>query len=1214
MTWISYAQNHEDVALMRALGHLPTGFYIDVGAHDPVADSVTKAFYDRGWCGINVEPVAAWFDRLAQQRPRDVNLQVAAGEHAGHLTLHDVEGTGLSTADAQQAQAYRQEGLAVQSREVPVLTLNDIWHRHAQGREVHFLKIDVEGAERAVLQGLDLTRFRPWVILLEATRPRSTESTHQEWEHLLLSRGYQFVWFDGLNRFYVADERQSLRHLLAQPPSVHDNCMRFTERFLRDDVADYAVLLQQSRQAEQIARRELWALRQSRSWRWTAPWRAALAWWRGAPHAASPQPATAQQLPVASTTEPAQPAQPGQAAPAAAAATPHACTPPAVAHPGPTSAQPFAARLRPRLALFAPWPPQASGIADTVAMLWPHLAQHFDIDVVVPSQPESPEVPGPNPVLDESPPMQQADQGHPQGSPQAQPQLRSRAWFERHAHHFDHLVHHLGNSLFHTPTWDLLPRYGGTVVVHDLLIADLLWYLQRTAQRPHAWVQALYGSHGWPALVQARDEGIEPTVRRWPASLQLLQHADGLIFTSEFSRSWWMRLAGAGAAGASGLVPPEPTASVIPLPQARLVEAQQAQARQRLQGLLSRPLQPDEFVVGSFGAVDASKLHHRLIALWPSLAAQLRQQGAQPRLLLAGACADPALQQAALQAGIDLTGHLSAEHFQAALQASDIAVQLRQSSRGESSGALLQAWAAGLPTIINRHGPMAQLPAEVALALPEVPSDQEILQAVCTLHAQPEQAAALRQAAFVHLQRHHEPAHVALLHAQAIEAHQARSPRQRQRHLLQAWRSQACNPADSAFTLEQELQSRSQRVQALAAADPGPALRTLWVDITAIAQHDLHSGIQRVTRNLLRPLLERGVLGWRVEPVYLNHGRYWVARSHTAALLSIPPALREGLPADEPVAARSGDVFFGLDLVTDGVHQHEALLREWAAQGVRLAFMVHDLLPLSHPQWFPPAAVAHFQGWWATLARTANLLVCNSQATAQAVLQALLDSPCHARSGRPPVVQAIGLGANLDPGARPASAAHAAALSAISGLENAVLVVGTIEPRKGVDTVVDAMEQLWAQGHRNPLVLVGRAGWMTQPLQERLRHHPEIGQRLHWLEQADDPTLAHLYGHSRLLVMASHAEGFGLPVVEALRAGLPVLARDLPVFREIAGPHANYWSAPQPGAGSDAQALHAALCEVLQGPPRRHPVSVADWDSALARLVPLLLGPGATCV
>ena len=79
MTWVSYAQNYEDVTLLRALGDVASGFYIDVGANDPRFDSVTRAFYERGWHGINIEPVPHWHERLRSDRPRDLNLRVAAG-------------------------------------------------------------------------------------------------------------------------------------------------------------------------------------------------------------------------------------------------------------------------------------------------------------------------------------------------------------------------------------------------------------------------------------------------------------------------------------------------------------------------------------------------------------------------------------------------------------------------------------------------------------------------------------------------------------------------------------------------------------------------------------------------------------------------------------------------------------------------------------------------------------------------------------------------------------------------------------------------------------------------------------------------------------------------------------------------------------------------------------------------------------------------------
>jgi len=145
MAFVSFAQNLEDVALYRALGHIEAGFYVDVGAHDPVADSVTKAFYDRGWHGINVEPVQTWHARLAAARPRDTNLQLACASRDGTLRLYEIPGSGLSTADAAIAARHADAGYAVREYDVPCRRLDGIFAEHRVG-EIHFLKIDVEGA------------------------------------------------------------------------------------------------------------------------------------------------------------------------------------------------------------------------------------------------------------------------------------------------------------------------------------------------------------------------------------------------------------------------------------------------------------------------------------------------------------------------------------------------------------------------------------------------------------------------------------------------------------------------------------------------------------------------------------------------------------------------------------------------------------------------------------------------------------------------------------------------------------------------------------------------------------------------------------------------------------------------------------------------------------------------------------------------------------
>jgi FkbM family methyltransferase len=237
---ISYAQNAEDVVLARLFGDRDTGRYVDVGAGDPVIDSVTKYFYDRGWQGINVEPIGPLADALARARPRDVNLAVALGAEPGSGTLHLVEDRpGWSTLDDALASAYRtRDELSVRDVPVTVRTLADVLDEHPG--PVDFLKIDVEGGERAVIAGADWTRHRPRVLVVEATEPGRATQAHQDWEPLLVAAGYRCALFDGLNRFYARSEDTEALATLAAPANVLDE-------FERADVAGQRAALEDAR-------------------------------------------------------------------------------------------------------------------------------------------------------------------------------------------------------------------------------------------------------------------------------------------------------------------------------------------------------------------------------------------------------------------------------------------------------------------------------------------------------------------------------------------------------------------------------------------------------------------------------------------------------------------------------------------------------------------------------------------------------------------------------------------------------------------------------------------------------------------------------------------------------------------------------------------------------------------------------------------------------
>ena len=259
MSFVSYAQNFEDVMLWRALKHVENGFYIDIGAQDPLVDSVSKAFYEHGWRGCHIEPTNQYSAKLKNARPDELVLQLAVGNGGSSLTFFEIENTGLSTSDKSIAMEHEARGFKFSQTTVPLISLDSLFDRFGD-RDVHWLKIDVEGAEKSVLESWQVSTVRPWVLVIESTKPMTQEECYDDWEPLVLAKGYRFVYFDGLNRFYVAGEHAELVAAFRNPPNIFDDFVLSglaSQPFYRQYKAQSEARVQQadakSQQAEALA-------------------------------------------------------------------------------------------------------------------------------------------------------------------------------------------------------------------------------------------------------------------------------------------------------------------------------------------------------------------------------------------------------------------------------------------------------------------------------------------------------------------------------------------------------------------------------------------------------------------------------------------------------------------------------------------------------------------------------------------------------------------------------------------------------------------------------------------------------------------------------------------------------------------------------------------------------------------------------------------------
>ncbi len=787
-----------------------------------------------------------------------------------------------------------------------------------------------------------------------------------------------------------------------------------------------------------------------------------------------------------------------------------------------------------RLAHLGPLPPQPTGVADATASVLPALCRYYDITLFVPE---------PDQV---AAPLRAAFP------------VRPTTAFARLASGFDRILYQLGNSPFHHDPAMLLVDHPGVVLLHDTMLGDLTAHLAGAELGA-----ALFAAEGWPAYLCLAEHGLQAAIRAHGCLAPLLREQMGAIVHSTF---------GVAQVHAAGDVP----VWQAPLPLLYGAPGQPALLPRRA-ARTALGIAADEMLVVCFGAVTPAKCPGLLVEGFERAFAAT----GRARLVFVGALLDGSAPDST-RARVGVTGRVTPEAWRHWLAAADIAVQLRRNSRGETSGAVMDAMAAGLPTIANAHGAMAELPPDAVLLLADIPTPDELAQALRVLAEDAGLRHRLGEAGRRHVTTAHASEAAAAGYAAAIEAAYALPSGRVAADMLLKALAPSRLPADLL-------------AQAVAATMPMHGIRRLLIDVSIVARQDIGTGIQRVTREIARRLLSGRVPGWRVEALRGDRRALLLAREWVAGLLRVP------CPAPDDLAeAGAGDRILLLDFPGMIEGDDMLALRQAQARGAELVLVLYDLLPILHPEWFPPLSATVTAAYQRALLGCVDQVICISRSVALELHAALASG--EVQRARALEIGWFHLGSDFRSdvaGAAPAEAVRVA-LAAMARMPS-LLMVGTVEPRKGHAQALAACERLWAAGLDAALVVAGNQGWMTEAVCDHLASHPEAGRRLHWLRHPSDSDLAALYQASTGLLAASLGEGFGLPLVEAARIGKPILARDIPVFREVTAGQACWF------AGEDAASLAAAIGDFfLAGRAGTLPGSQArrilNWDESAAQL------------
>jgi len=765
-----------------------------------------------------------------------------------------------------------------------------------------------------------------------------------------------------------------------------------------------------------------------------------------------------------------------------------------------------------KLAMFTVLPPQKSGIAYYSKELIDELKKYYKIDVFL--------------------------------KPSNENDIICHFWtdvnmyrieqFDSLAEQYDRILYHFGNNPMHAHMFTILSKYGGVSVLHDFFLKDLQSYRNFMDIKQHALDSALYESHGIGSIVEYNKNNNESVFNKYPCNFEVIRLSHAIIthsrYASNLLKFFYTNI---------------PLCVTIPhlesLPNTSI-------SKNNLRASLG--LDQSSFIVCCFGFINTNKLNQEILDAW--LDSDISKNPIN-KLIFVGSTLKN-IYGNEFQKNVDttnnqvlITGWSEEKDYKMYLNAADGAIQLRQHSRGETSKTLLDALSYGLPVIINEHGSSGEVPDNSVIKVQENCTVDDLTKALNLLFRDKHLRENLSENAKNYILKECHPKICAEKYYKTIE---------------QAYKTQVSVQSvtqDIKRSLDDSLSNNDLLEYARTISINFPYIKpqkTLYVDVSVVARDDFKTGIQRTVRCILLELINNPLEGYHIEPVQLvqikGRWQYIYARQYIHKLYNLPQKVEFG--KNTVVHPCDKDLILGLDHAGGYIvaAHDQGYFSKLEKLNVKIIYIVYDLIPLQFDHFYPKDFKKSYINLFNVIAKSHGA-ICISQTIAKE-----LREYTEKTSSLP--IGYFHLGGNIACEMKPTElSSHDLLILKQIQEKTSFLMVGTIEPRKGYQFTLNAFEILWNQGFDVNLIIVGKKGWMVETTINRITTHLQYRKKLILVDDTSDFYLEKIYKTCDCLLYSSEKEGFGLPLIEAAQNKLPILARDIPIFHEIAGEHATYF-------------------------------------------------------